>query len=168
LQHGSVPVEVQIVAEKLFPSDIAGVLLIDDLSEGHVTMASPKPKGVNLVTRDGDKLCGVELDNGNKHFGLRSVTQRLTTVSKLDMHTESQNRIFDRMILRDILCGACCARRSSICCDRIECANKEKELKREKTAYQALLAVQSSEEQVPANNEDYDPSEAVILRDRLP
>jgi hypothetical protein len=95
------------------------------------------------VTRDGDKLCDEMLDNGSMRIGLWNVTQReFTSMSKLDMLTESQNRINNRMILRDILCGTCCARRSSIWCDRIERSNKEKEMEMEKTAYQALIAVE--------------------------
>jgi hypothetical protein len=116
--------------------------------------------GVTLVTQDGYKLCDVMLDNGNMRIGLWSVLQKeVTTMSKLDMLTESQKRIYDRMILRNIVCGTFCARRSSIWCDRIECANKEKVLEMEKTAYMALFAIQGSEGRVP--HENYDPSEAV-------
>jgi hypothetical protein len=112
------------------------------------------------VTQDWDKLCDVMLDNGNVRIGLWSVSQKeVTTMSKLDMLTESHNKIYDRMILRNILCGTYCAHQSSIWCDRIECANKEKDLEMEKKAYMAILAIQGSEDRVP--HEHYDPSEVV-------
>jgi hypothetical protein len=125
-----------------------------------VTIGITRAGGVTLVTQDGDKLCDVMLNNGNMRIGLWSVLQKdVTTMSKLDILTESQNNKYDRMILRNILCGTCCARRSSIWCDLIECANKEKDLEMDKKAYIALLAIQGSENRVPHDN--YDPSEAV-------
>jgi hypothetical protein len=112
------------------------------------------------VTQDGHRLCNVMLDNGTMRIGLRSVAQKkVTTMSKLDMLTESQNKLYDRMIPRNILCGTCCARRPCIWCDLIECANKEEDLEMEKKACMSLLAIQSSEDRVP--HESYDPSEAV-------
>jgi hypothetical protein len=125
-----------------------------------VTIGITKAGGVTLMMQDGYKFCDVMLDNGNMRIGLWSVLQKeVTTMSKLDMLTESQNKIYDRMILRNIQCGTCCARRSSIWCDRIEYANMEKDLEMEKTAYMALLGIQGSEGRVP--HENYDPSDAV-------
>jgi hypothetical protein len=123
-----------------------------------VTIGITKAGGVTPVTQDEDKLSDVMLDNGNKRIGLWSVSQKeVTTMFKLDILTESQNKIYDRMILRNILCGTCYARRSSIWCDRIESANKEKDLEMEKTAYIALFTIQGSEDRFPHQN--YDPSE---------
>jgi hypothetical protein len=160
LQYGAVTVKAQIVAAKHLPPHIAGVLSIADLSESQVTIGRTKAGGVTLVTQDGYRLCDVMLGNGNMRIGLWSVSQKeVTTMSKLDMLTESQNKIYDRMILRNIICATCCARQSSIWCDRIEFENKEKGLETEKKAYMALLAIQGSEDRVP--HENYDPSEAV-------